>query len=197
MNKQLLFATSNPHKLHEVRNILDSMYVIDGLDTLEFEGDIPETQDTIEGNAIQKVQFISDYTDRAVFAEDTGLLVDALEGAPGVHSARYAGDQRSASDNMNKLLWELQSHPNRKAHFKTIVAYLDPTGKLSTFEGIMKGEITTAPRGKKGFGYDPIFQPEGYDKTFGELDEDIKNEISHRAKAMAKFLAFLKQKSTG
>lgn len=197
MIRHLLFATSNPHKLQEVRKILDRIYTVDGLDSLNFKGDIPETQDTIEGNAIQKVQFISDYTDRAVFAEDTGLLVDALNGAPGVHSARYAGDQRSAQDNMNKLLRELEPHPNRSAHFKTIVAYRDESGKLSTFEGIMKGAITDAPRGDRGFGYDPIFQPEGYDKTFGELDEAIKNKISHRGQAMVKFLAFLKQQSTG
>lgn len=197
MNKHLLFATSNPHKLQEVRKILDHIYTVDGLDSLNFKGDIPETQNTIEGNAIQKVKYISDYTDRAVFAEDTGLLVDTLDGAPGVYSARYAGDQKSAQDNMNKLLRELESHSKRNAHFKTIVAYLDNSGKLSTFEGIMNGEITKVPRGEKGFGYDPIFQPQGYDKTFGELDEEIKNTISHRGKAMEKFLAFLKEKSTG
>lgn len=195
MNKHLLFATSNPNKILEVRKILDVTYIIDGLDSLDFQGEIPETQDTIEGNAIQKVQYISKYTDRAVFAEDTGLLVDALGGAPGVYSARYAGEQKSAQDNMIKLLKELSDQPTRKAHFKTVVAYRNESGTISTFTGQVFGSITIAPKGEKGFGYDPVFQPDGYDKTFGELDEEIKNSISHRRKAMDKFILFLKDGS--
>src|SRR5690606_3620860 len=198
MNNQLLFATSNPHKLQEVRSILDSSFIIDGLDSLEFEGEIPETQDTIEGNAIQKVNFISQYTTVAVFAEDTGLIVPQLGGAPGVYSARYAGEQKSDQDNMAKLLAALDNQSyDRKAYFRTVIAYRDPEGGISTFTGEAHGRISTTSKGDKGFGYDPVFIPDGYDLTFAELGEDIKNRISHRGKALARFIDFLKQKGTG
>lgn len=195
MNNHLLFATSNPNKLHEVRQILRGSYIIDGLDSINFQGEIPETQDTIEGNAIQKVEFISKYTNRPVFAEDTGLVVEALEGEPGVHSARYAGQGKSSQDNMEKLLHQLSGHSDRKAHFKTVIAFIDKNGNINTFTGQVFGVITHIPRGKKGFGYDPVFQPEGYEETFSEMAEEIKNTISHRRNAMEKFIAFLHEHS--
>jgi len=194
MINHLLFATSNPHKIKEVRKILNGMFSIDGLDSVDFQGEIPETQDTIERNAIQKVEFISQYTEKPVFAEDTGLVVEALGGAPGVHSARYAGEEKSATNNMEKLLRELSDHNDRKAHFKTVIAFRDEHGNIHTFTGKVSGSITLKPRGDKGFGYDPVFQPEGYLETFGEMGDEIKNTISHRRHALEKFIAFLHTK---
>ena len=191
MTEHLLFATSNPNKLKEVRKILREAYVVEGLDSLNFEGEIPETQNTIEDNAIQKVEFISAYTDRPVFAEDTGLVVPELNGAPGVHSARYAGEQRSAQDNMDKLLIALSNSKDRSAYFKTVLAYRDKSGTVHSFTGKIHGIIVEKPKGSQGFGYDPIFQPNGYNSTFAELDEDIKNTISHRRRAMDKFIHYL------
>lgn len=191
MTEHLLFATSNPNKLKEVRKILREAYVVEGLDSLNFEGEIPETQNTIEGNAIQKVEFISAYTDRPVFAEDTGLVVPELNGAPGVHSARYAGEQRSAQDNMDKLLIALSNSKDRSAYFKTVLAYRDKSCTVHSFTGKIHGIIVEKPKGSQGFGYDPIFQPNGYSSTFAELDEDIKNTISHRRRAMDKFIHYL------
>lgn len=196
MNKTMLFATSNENKLQEVRHILDGLYHIEGLNVLDFKGEIPETSDTIKGNAIQKVEFIAQHTDRPVFAEDTGLLIDALKGAPGVLSARYAGESKSSTANMEKVLEELSGIQQRSAHFKTVLAYRDAEGTIFTFSGRIDGEITTHPRGDRGFGYDPIFVPSGYTKTFGELEAALKNKISHRSLAMRKFVEFLQKRST-
>lgn len=192
MAKHLLFATSNIYKLQEVRSIIGEEYVIDGLDSIAFSDEIPETGDTIEENAIQKVNYIADYTDLAVFAEDTGLIVPALGGAPGVHSARYAGDQKSDQDNIAKLMQELEEHgKDRRAYFQTVLAYRDPAGEVHTFTGEVQGRIIDVPRGTRGFGYDPVFVPDGYEQTFAELGEDIKNRISHRRQALDRFRGYL------
>lgn len=197
MPKHMLFATSNPHKLEEVRAILNRDYAINGLDSLKFEDEIPETGDTIAANAIQKVEYIATYTTDAIFAEDTGLIVPALNGAPGVYSARYAGEHKSDEDNISKLLRELESQgTDRRAYFQTVLAFRDPEGRILTFTGEVHGQIAHSPRGTKGFGYDPVFIPDGYELTFAELGDDVKNRISHRRQAIDQFTSFLKQKGT-
>lgn len=190
MLEKLLFATSNVHKLKEVRQIFKEIYIIEDLDSIGFTQEIPETKDTIEGNALQKVEFITQYTHLPVFAEDTGLIVDALGGAPGVHSARYAGPGKSDHENVKKLLSDLKDISNRKAHFLTVVAFHDHKNKPRIFRGRIDGTIIDHPRGSKGFGYDPIFIPEGYNETFAELDSRTKNEISHRRKAFDLFFQY-------
>jgi len=163
------------------------------LNELGCHDDIPETGTTLEENARQKAQYIYDKYHCNVFADDTGLEVNALGGKPGVYSARYAGGEGHDSEaNMTKLLKNLEGETNRKAQFRTVIALI-LDGKTSLFDGIVEGEIIKERRGGEGFGYDPIFQPEGYDKTFAELGNDIKNTISHRARAVAKLAAFLKQ----
>ena len=194
MPERLLFATSNTHKLEEVRNILGARYIVEGLDSIAFSGEIPETSPTIEGNAVEKVEFIARFTAQPVFAEDTGLIVPALDGAPGVYSARYAGDHKSDKDNMAKLLRELQDKSkDRRAYFQTVLAFRDAGGKVTTFNGEVHGKIAHSPHGDKGFGYDPVFIPDGWEETFAQLGDDIKNTISHRRKALDQFVAFLKQ----
>ncbi len=190
---RIVFATNNSHKLDEIRNILGSSFEVMSLNELGCHDDIPETGTTLEENARQKAQYIYDKYHCNVFADDTGLEVDALGGKPGVYSARYAGGEGHDSEaNMTKLLKNLEGETNRKAQFRTVIALI-LDGKTSLFDGIVKGEIIKERRGGEGFGYDPIFQPEGYDKTFAELGNDIKNTISHRARAVAKLAAFLKQ----
>lgn len=190
---RIVFATNNSHKLDEIRNILGSSFEVMSLNELGCHDDIPETGTTLEENARQKAQYIYDKYHCNVFADDTGLEVDALGGEPGVYSARYAGGEGHDSEaNMTKLLKNLEGEDNRKAQFRTVIALI-LDGKTSLFDGIVKGEIIKERRGGEGFGYDPIFQPEGYDKTFAELGNDIKNTISHRARAVAKLAAFLKQ----
>lgn len=190
---RIVFATNNSHKLDEIRNILGSSFEVMSLNELECHDDIPETGTTLEENARQKAQYIYDKYHCNVFADDTGLEVDALGGEPGVYSARYAGGEGHDSEaNMTKLLKNLEGEDNRKAQFRTVIALI-LDGKTSLFDGIVEGEIIKERRGGEGFGYDPIFQPEGYDKTFAELGNDIKNTISHRARAVAKLAAFLKQ----
>ena len=152
--------------------------------------EVPETQLTIEGNAIQKAEYIKEHYGFDCFADDTGLEVKALNGDPGVFSARYAGEQRDANDNMNKLLYELKHKSNRQAQFKTVIA-LHLNKQLHTFTGICKGEITTSKKGDSGFGYDPIFKPFGYNQTFAEMDLSLKNQIGHRGKAVTKLVQFL------
>jgi len=154
--------------------------------------DIPETADTIEGNAIQKANYVTEKFGYDCFADDTGLEVDALNGDPGVFSARYAGEQRNADDNMNKLLEALVVQNERKAQFKTVIA-LNLKGKQYLFTGIAKGEITLEKIGNQGFGYDPVFQPEGFLQTFAQLSLDVKNKISHRGKATQQLINFLKK----
>lgn len=188
---RIVFATNNSHKLDEIRNILGSSFDVMSLNELGCHDDIPETGTTLEENARQKAQYIYDKYHCNVFADDTGLEVNALGGEPGVYSARYAGGEGHDSEaNMTKLLKNLEGEDNRKAQFRTVIALI-LDGKTSLFDGIVKGEIIKERRGGEGFGYDPIFQPEGYDKTFAELGNDIKNTISHRAKAVKALAEYL------
>jgi len=187
---QLVFATNNLNKLKEVQALMPKHIQLLSLKDIGCTEDIPETQDTIEGNAIQKAEYLKMHYGYDCFADDTGLEVDALDGAPGVYSARYAGPQRNADDNTNKLLDELNNNTNRQAQFKTVIA-LQLNGKLHTFTGICKGDITTEKKGQGGFGYDPVFQPEGYTQTFAEITLEEKNSIGHRGKAVAQLIAFL------
>ena len=189
---KLVFATNNLNKLKEVQSILPEHIELLSLKDIGCHEDIPETQDTIEGNAIQKADYLKTHYGYDCFADDTGLEVMALNGAPGVYSARYAGPQRDADDNMNKLLINLESKEDRSAQFKTVIALI-LNGERHTFTGICKGDITTSKSGNKGFGYDPIFKSEGYQKTFAEMDLDLKNEIGHRGKAVKQLVAFLSQ----
>lgn len=187
---QLVLATNNLNKLKEVQSLIPKHIKLLSLANMGCFEDIPETQTTIEGNAIQKAEYIKTHYGYDCFADDTGLEVNALEGEPGVYSARYAGEQRNANDNMNKLLKALENNTNRTAQFKTVIAlYLN--NKLEVFEGICQGEITKTKQGNNGFGYDPIFKPLGYDQTFAEMDLELKNKISHRGKAVSKLIAFL------
>ena len=207
---KIVFATNNQHKLDEIRSILGERIEVLSLKDIGCDVDIPETGTTLEENALQKAQYVYDHYHIDCFADDTGLEVDALNGAPGVYSARYANmaDDSSASHdaeaNMTRLLKELGENNNRRARFRTVIALIQkkdvcPCGcssikDIHKFEGIVDGEIIRERRGGEGFGYDPIFQPEGYDKTFAELGLDIKNHISHRARAVAKLCEYLKNK---
>jgi XTP/dITP diphosphohydrolase len=187
---QLVFATNNLNKLKEVKQLLPNSIEFLSLKDIGCFEDIPETQNTIEDNAKQKTNYIKQHYGYDCFADDTGLEVEALNGEPGIYSARYAGKQRNANDNMNKLLKELQPHQNRNAHFKTVIA-LHINGKPQTFTGICKGKITATKQGKKGFGYDPIFKPNDYTQTFAEMDLELKNKIGHRGKAIQQLISFL------
>lgn len=189
---QLVFATNNPNKLKEVQELFPKEISLLSLEDIGCMEDIPETAPDIEGNAILKANFVTENYGYPCFADDTGLLVDALNGAPGVYSARYAGSQRSSEDNMDRVLGELANATDRSAHFKTIIA-LNIDQEQYLFQGIVEGEITTDRKGREGFGYDPIFMPKGYNKTFAELPLSVKNQISHRAKAIQELLAFFKK----
>lgn len=202
---KIVFATNNQHKLQEIRDILGSEFEIVSLKDIGCDVDIPETGNTLEENAMQKAQYVYDHYNLSCFADDTGLEVEALNGEPGVHSARYAeGTDHDSEANMAKLLRNLEGKDNRKARFHTVIALIQkqdvcPCGctsikKVNRFEGIVDGSIATEKHGTAGFGYDPIFVPEGYDKSFAELGESIKNGISHRARAVAKLAEYLKQK---
>lgn len=190
--KKLVFATNNAHKLSEVRDILPDIKII-SLAEIECYDDIPETADTLEGNALLKAQYIFERYGIDCFADDTGLEVEALGGEPGVYSARYAGEDHNAQNNMQKLLSNLSGEANRKACFRTVIALIEK-GEVSYFEGRVDGTITTTPGGTTGFGYDPVFVPQGYDKTFAELGSDVKNRISHRALAVKKLAGYLSSK---
>ena len=191
MKKKLVVATNNAHKLEEIAAILGDEMELLSLKDINCHADIPETADTLEGNARQKAMYIYENYGMDCFADDTGLEVDALNGSPGVFSARYAGDGHDSEANMQKLLKELKGKENRKAQFRTAICLI-MEGKEYLFEGIVKGTIIEEKRGGAGFGYDPIFVPEGYDQTFAELGNDIKNTISHRARAVEKLCKFLK-----
>lgn len=193
--ESIVFATGNPNKVKEVNELLGSTFNIIGLKEIGCEEDIPETQPTIEGNALQKANYVLDHYHQDCFAEDTGLEVEALNGEPGVYSARYAGPQRDSTDNMKLLLQKLQGKENRKARFKTVVA-LVLNGEVHTFEGIVNGHIGFEAQGEGGFGYDPIFFPEDQTITFAEMDAAAKNAISHRGRAIRKLAAFLKTQQT-
>lgn len=186
----LVFATNNPNKLKEVQSLVPDHITIKGLKDIGCTEDIVEDAPTIEGNAILKAQYVKDNFGYDCFADDTGLEVLALNGAPGVYSARYAGPQKNAEDNMNKLLISLASHSDRGARFKTVIAFAK-AGKINTFEGICPGTITRERMGDGGFGYDPIFMPDGYDVTFAQMALPLKNKIGHRGKAMKAFLTTL------
>ena len=187
---QLVFATNNLNKLKEVQSLIPQHIKLLSLKDIGCFEDVPETQNTIEGNAIQKAEYIKIHYGYDCFADDTGLEVEALNNEPGVYSARYAGPKRDANDNMDLLLNNLKDKPNRNAQFKTVVALL-LNGKIETFTGICKGEITKDKKGDKGFGYDPIFMPNGYIGTFAEIDLKLKNEIGHRGKAVSKLINYL------
>ena len=230
--KKIVFATNNLHKLEEIRQILGNSMEVVSLADIGCHADIPETADTLEGNALQKAQYVWDHYHMSVFADDTGLEVDALGGAPGVHSARYAeGTDHNSEANMEKLLRELNGKTSRTARFRTVIALLlaeegngaaaeatkeeatkaedasiaeaandaeatkitCTTPKEHLFEGRVDGTIATEKRGTAGFGYDPLFVPDGYDQSFAQLGTDIKNTISHRARAVEKLCCFLKQ----
>jgi len=187
---KIVFASNNKNKIQEIQSMLPESIQIVSLESIGCFEEIPETADTIEGNAILKANYVTQNFGFDCFADDTGIEVEALNGKPGVYSARYAGEQRNADDNMNKLLEELMDKPNRNAQFKTVIA-LNLKGKQYLFEGIASGEITLEKKGTGGFGYDPIFKPNGYENTFAELSLAVKNEISHRGKATKALLEFL------
>ena len=191
MKRKLVFATNNAHKLEEVAGILGVQVELLSIKDISCQTDIPETAETLEGNALLKSSYIYKNYHLDCFADDTGLEVEALNGAPGVYSARYAGGEgHDAQANMLKLLHELEGKENRKAQFRTAISLI-LDGKEYLFEGVIKGEIIKEKRGDSGFGYDPVFMPEGYDRTFAELGNDIKNQISHRALAVQKLCEFL------
>lgn len=192
MKNKLVFATNNRHKLEEVSHILNDKVEILSLKDINCDVDIPETADTLEGNAFLKAQYVHENYGFNCFADDTGLEIEALNNAPGVYSARYAGTDKSSEANMLKVLKELEGIENRKAQFRTAISLIIG-GESYLFEGIIKGTIIKEKRGNAGFGYDPIFMPEGYDKTFAELGNEIKNKISHRALAINKLCDFLKE----
>ena len=214
---KIVFATNNQHKLSEIRSILGDSIEVLSLKDIGCDVDIPETGTTLEENALQKAQYVYDHYHIDCFADDTGLEVDALNGAPGVYSARYAAlpdnpvksgnaglVSHDSEANMTRLLYELGNNNNRKARFRTVIALIQkkdvcPCGctsikEIHKFEGIVEGEIIRKRRGGEGFGYDPIFQPDGYDHTFAELGMDIKNRISHRARATQKLADYLLKK---
>lgn len=188
---QLIFATHNKNKLKEVKSLIPKTIDLLSLDDINLLTEIEETESTIEGNALLKAKTIYAQTGTNCFADDSGLLVEALNGAPGVYSARYAGEQKNDEDNIQKLLQNLNNESNRKAHFKTVMALIID-GKDYLFEGIIHGKIITEKIGTNGFGYDPIFIPDGYAETFAQLNSETKNAISHRGIALRKLLEFLK-----
>lgn len=187
---QLVFATNNKNKIKEVQALIPEHIKLLSLEDIGCTEDVPETQNTIEGNAKQKAEFVKERYGYDCFADDTGLEVPALNGEPGVYSARYAGAQRDANDNMDKLLVNLENKDYRNAQFKTVVA-LHLNNALHSFTGICEGEITMTKQGEKGFGYDPIFKPMGYAQTFAEMTLEIKNKIGHRGKAVAQLVNYL------
>ncbi len=187
---ELVFATNNAHKLREVREIIGGGILIRSLKEIGFDVEIPETQETIEGNARQKARFVFDQTGLDCFADDTGLEIDVLDGRPGVYSARYAGEQCSFEDNIVKVLEEMGSTSNRSARFRCVVCLI-VKGEEHLFEGKVEGTIIEEKRGHEGFGYDPVFLPDGYKQTFSEMPAYLKNGISHRGKAITRMNRFL------
>lgn len=196
--KELIFATNNKHKLQEVREILEGVVKIHSLAEMGLDGEIPETAETLEGNAQQKVEWVLEMLKQrddniyGVFADDTGLEVEALGGRPGVYSARYAGEHCSFDDNINKMLSEMEGKTNRRACFRTVIC-LAENGERKFFEGRVDGVILKERYGKEGFGYDPIFMPDRFAVSFAEMPLDVKNRISHRGRAVAKLVEYLTQ----
>ncbi len=187
---ELVFASQNQNKLREIASLMPKGIFLKGLDEFIFKDELPETGDTLEKNALQKARFVFEKTSKICFADDTGLEIEALNGKPGVYSARYAGEQKNANDNMEKVLSELKSNTLRKARFRTVIAFCDGK-KEYLFEGIVEGEILEETRGEKGFGYDPIFMPDGFSKSFAQMSLEEKNTVSHRARALRKFVEFI------
>lgn len=193
MGQRIIFATNNAHKLEEVRDILGDSFDLVTLKECGITEDIPEEQPTIEGNALQKARYVYERTGADCFADDTGLEVEALNGAPGVHSARYATDGHDFEANVRLLLKNLAGVGDRRARFRTVIALI-LDGKEFTFEGIVNGHITNSCAGSGGFGYDPVFIPEGHTETFAEMPAALKNSISHRALAVQRFAEFMKNR---
>ena len=189
--KKIIFATSNPYKIKEVKALLGNDFEVGGLKDIGCHEDVPETQPTIEGNALQKARYVVEHYSVNCFSEDTGLEIESLNMEPGVYSARYAGPQRDSEDNINLVLDKLKNKTNRNARFKTVIALIID-GKEYTFEGIVNGVIAYEKTGKDGFGYDPIFLPEGRKTSFAEMSSEEKNEISHRGRAVRKLIEWLK-----
>ena len=187
---ELAFATTNPHKVREIQSMVSDIDILD-LNALHWNTPIEETEHTLHGNAILKAKTIADTLEIACFAEDTGLEVDALDGAPGVYSARYAGDDANAEKNMAKLMSEMQGVSDRSARFRTVIALIIDDA-VHIFEGKVEGTIAETPSGSQGFGYDPLFTPIGHTRTFAEMTDEEKNNISHRGRATEKFIAFLR-----
>jgi len=190
----ICFATNNRHKLKEVQSLLGDGFTLVTLNDIGCEEELLESQNTLEGNSLEKAAYVANKYHLPTFADDTGLFVEALQGAPGVYSARYAGLQRRDEDNIALLLKNLEGLTNRKAHFKTVITLVDGT-HVHQFEGVVKGTILQEKRGTGGFGYDPVFLPDGYKTTFGEMSGKEKSEISHRAAAINKLVGFLSRKS--
>ncbi len=190
----LCFATNNQHKIKEVQALLGNDFVLVGLTGIGCAEELAENQTTLEGNSLQKARYVFDRYSVSCFADDTGLEVEALHGAPGVYSARYAGEQRNAADNMSLLLKNLKGAGNRKARFRTVITLITPSGQKE-FEGILNGTIIDQQRGTEGFGYDPIFLPDGSARTLAEMPLEEKNKLSHRARAVEKLVAHVKQKN--
>lgn len=189
---KLIFATSNANKLREIKAIVPPAIQILGLKDMGIDTELPETHETIEENSLEKAEFVSLKYHTACFAEDTGLMIDALDGEPGVYSARYAGEGASFQDNIDKVLNKMKGATNRKAKFKTVITYYSQ-GKYVQFEGITEGEILTEPKGGDGFGYDPIFKPNGTDKSYAQMTLEEKNTFSHRKKSFELFANHLQQ----
>jgi XTP/dITP diphosphohydrolase len=188
--QQLVFATHNNHKFVEIKSLLTGIFDVVSLNDVGIDEEIPETGKTLKANASIKSHYVKEKLNMDCFADDTGLEVDALNGAPGVYSARYAGENASYEENVIKLLAEMDGEGNRKARFKTVISLLI-NGKEYFFEGRVEGTITESHKGKDGFGYDPVFLPDGFTETFAEMSSDKKNQISHRGKAVAKLVSFL------
>lgn len=191
--RKIVFATNNAHKLEEIREIMGDSWQVLSLSDIDCHDDIPETADTMEGNAIQKAMFVKEHYGYDCFADDTGLLVNALDGAPGVYSARYAGPGHDSAANMALLLRNMRGKDNRKARFSTVIALIEGSS-LKTFEGSVSGEIIEEAAGTEGFGYDPVFRPDGYDVTFAQMSAEEKNAISHRGRAVARLIDYLLEK---
>ena len=190
MKPKILFGTNNQHKLEEIRKILANHYEVLCLKDVGEVIDVAETESTLEGNALLKAKSFYEHTGIPCFSDDTGLEVVALGGAPGVYSARYAGEHCSYQDNVNKMLREMEGKDDRRAAFRTLIAWYDGKNE-NLFEGKISGNITHEPKGNAGFGYDPIFLPEHYEQTFAEMPSELKNSISHRARAVKKFADFI------
>lgn len=188
---QLVFATNNKHKLEEINQLLSNSFPVRSLNEVSIFDDLPETHETLEENAIEKAMYVYNHYKFNCFADDTGLEIEALDGKPGVYSARYAGLGCSYEDNVNKIMKEMSLVNNRKGVFRTVIA-LVIDGRIKTFEGKIEGEITIEKKGNHGFGYDPVFKPLGYTQTFAEMNLEKKNRISHRARALENFVEYLK-----